>query len=142
VRVYALGELSGEPPGMPEEEWEARQALLGLIDRLGSLETWLPEGSIGASDAYDVTGVRAFVSRYRDQADLPQQEIEWPLDAPLRDLGEDVGAGYRCVVVAGPDWTDRLEPAATQANQLTPWTSGGRRYAIAFRPLLPDEGTC
>ena len=39
-------------------------------------------------------------------------------------------------------WTERLEPAATQANQLTPWTSGGRRYAIAFRPLLPDEATC
>jgi len=142
VRVYALGELSGKPPGMPDDEYEARQELLELIDRLGSLETWLPEGSIGASDAYDVTGVRAFVSRHRGQADLPQPEIEWPLDVPLRDLGEDAGAGYRCLVVTRPDWTERLEPAAMQANQLTPWTSGGRRYAIAFRPLLPDEAAC
>jgi len=142
VRVYALGELSGKPPGMPDDEYEARQELIELIDRLGSLETWLPEGSIGASDAYHVTGVRAFVSRHRDQAGLPQPEIEWPLDVPLRDLGEDAGAGYRCVVVTGPEWTERLEPAAMQANQLTPWTSGGRRYAIAFRPLLPDEAAC
>ena len=25
---------------------------------------------------------------------------------------------------------------------LTPWTSDGRRYSIAFRPLLPDESGC
>lgn len=142
VRVYALGELTGQPPGMPDEEYEARQALLELIDRLGSLETWLPEGSVGASEVYDVTGVRAFVSRYRGQADLPQPEIEWPLDESLRGIGEETDAGYRCVVVTGTVWTDRLEPLATEANQLTPWTSGGQRYAIAFRPLLPDETTC
>ena len=32
--MYALGELTGQPPGMPDEEYEARQALLELIDRL------------------------------------------------------------------------------------------------------------
>ncbi|MGZ8580802.1 MAG: hypothetical protein ACXWW9_05910 [Actinomycetota bacterium] len=142
VRVYALGELSGQPPGMPDEEYEARQALLELADALGSLDTWLPEGSIDESATYEAAGVRAFVSRYRGQADLPQPEIEWPLDAPLQGIGEDAGAGFRCVIVTGPDWTDRLGPAAAQANQLTPWTSGGRRHAIAFRPLLPDETTC
>lgn len=142
IRVYALGELTGQPPGMPDEEYEARQALLELIDRLGSLRTWLPEGSVGASGVYDVTGVRAFVSRYRSQTDLPQPEIEWPLDESLRGIGEEADAGYRCVVVTGSDWTDRLEPLAADANQLTPWTSGGQRYAIAFRPLLPDETAC
>ena len=142
IRVYALGELTGQPPGMPDEEYEARQTLLELIDQLASLETWLPEGSVEASEVYDVAGVRAFVSKYRGQADLPQPEIEWPLDEPLRGIGEDVGTGYRCLVVAGTDWTDRLEPRAADANQLTPWTSAGQRYTIAFRPLLPDETTC
>jgi hypothetical protein len=44
--------------------------------------------------------------------------------------------------VTGSDWADVLEPVARTADQLTPWTSEARRYAIAFRPLLPDERDC
>ena len=44
--------------------------------------------------------------------------------------------------ISGAEWTDRLGPAAQQANQLTPWISGGRRFHVVFRPLLPDESGC
>ena len=36
----------------------------------------------------------------------------------------------------------RSDPAAQDTNTLTPWTSDGRRYGIAFRPLLPDQHDC
>lgn len=142
VRVYALGELGGQPPGMADDEYAARQALLELVDDLGSLESWLPDGSIEGGGEYQPTGARVFVSRYRGQADLPQPPIEWPLETPLQDIGDDMGMGFRCVIVTGADWTDRLLPVARQANQLTPWTSVDSRFHVSFRPLLPDESAC
>lgn len=141
VRVYALGEAGGQFPGMPDEEFEARKALLDLVDDLSSLETWLPDGSIGASEVYEPAGVRAYVSRYTPQADLPQEAVAWPIDPPLRGTGEDAGAGFRCISITGDEWA-ALAPAAVQANQLTPWTSDGRRFSVSFRPLLPDETGC
>ena len=47
----------------------------------------------------------------------------------------------RCGAVAA-DAATTLLPLAEQANQLTPWTSDGERYALWFRPLLPDESGC
>ena len=142
VRVYALGELGGQPPGMPDDEYAARQALLELVNDLGSLESWLPDDAIVDDGVYEPTGSLIFVSRYRGQVDLPQRPIAWPLETPLQDIGVDTGVGFRCVAVTGADWTDRLQPAARQANQLTPWTSAGRRFHVSFRPLLPDGSEC
>jgi hypothetical protein len=31
---------------------------------------------------------------------------------------------------------------ATNAEQQTRWSNGGKLYAVSFRPLLPDEHTC
>jgi hypothetical protein len=140
VRVYALMDLDRRPPGM-SDEYAARRSLLDLVDALGSLERWLPEGSVSPSRTYRPAGSRVFVSSYRGEPDLRQPEIAWPLE-PLPRFGEDTGTGIRCATVTGSDWADRLAPAARSANQLTPWTSDGRRYAIAFRPLLPDGSGC
>jgi hypothetical protein len=141
VRVYALNKLGGRPPGMSGEEYEVRRTLLRLIGDLSDLERWLPEGSVATSTVYEPEGSRVFVSDYRGQPDLPQPEVAWPLAVAL-DTGEDTGTGFRCIAVTGPGWTDELAPVAAKANQLTPWTSGGVRYAVAFRPLLPDESAC
>lgn len=141
VRVYALGEMGGQLPGMPDEEFEARKALLDLVDDLHALESWLPDGSVTASAVYEAGGARAFVAPYAAQTDLPQDPLEWPLDGPLRGAGEDTGVGFRCVSATGEDWS-ALAPAVRQANQLTPWTSEGRRFSVSFRPLLPDETGC
>lgn len=142
VRVYALMDVDPRPPAMSEDEDAARRSLLDLIDALGSLERWLPEGSVSPSRTYRPAGSRVFVSPYRGDPDLTQPEIAWPLAEPLAGIGEDTGTGSRCAVITGSDWADRLAPAARTANQLTPWTSEGRRYAVTFRPLLPDESGC
>ncbi|HVA85136.1 MAG TPA: hypothetical protein VNF73_02335 [Candidatus Saccharimonadales bacterium] len=35
-----------------------------------------------------------------------------------------------------------VEPLLQRASTLTPWTSGGHRWSIVVRPLLPDESGC
>lgn len=142
VRIYALSEMGGQMPGMADDEFEARKKLLRLVEQLGSLETWLPEGSVSEATAYDPTGVRVFVSDFRGQPDLPQPTVEWPLTTPLQGIGEKAGAGFRCIAVTGAEWAEQLLSVVQTANQLTPWTSEDERYAIAFRPLLPDEAAC
>ena len=142
VRVYALAELGSQMPGMADEEFRARDRLLTFVEQLGSLETWLPEGSVSDAVVFEPAGTRAFVTRYRGEPDLPQNPVAWPLSSPLDGIGDDAGAGFRCVAVTGQDWTESLWPVASKASQLTPWTSEGHRYAVAFRPLLPDESDC
>ena len=128
---------------MTEEEFEARVALSDWSRTSGGLSLWLPEGSVRARRRPTrPPALAVFVGR-RTKADqiLPQEPIAWPLDAPLCVFGAatDTGAGIAAATVAGEDWTQTLAPARRQANQLTPWTSDGRRYALLFRPLLPDE---
>ena len=31
---------------------------------------------------------------------------------------------------------------AEPATAITPWTSGGKRWTVGLRPLLPDESDC
>jgi hypothetical protein len=51
------------------------------------------------------------------------------------------GLDLGCATVAGAQLAPVLAAAGT-ANALTPWTSGGKRWIVAFRPLLPDEKDC
>lgn len=142
VRVYALGELTERPQGMSRDEFEARRALQRLVEQLSTLESWLPDGSVGPSSVYEADGARVYVSGYRPDPDMRQPPVSWPLATPLAGIGDDAGVGFRCVAITGEEWSGVLEPAATGANQLTPWTSEGARFAVAFRPLLPDETSC
>ncbi|MGZ5292835.1 MAG: hypothetical protein ACXWZU_01635 [Actinomycetota bacterium] len=141
--VYALGMFEGDcPDRMSAKECDARTALSSLVQQLGDLQSWLPTGSLGETATYEPSGSRVYVGDVRRDADLPQQKVAWPLDPPLASFGEDTGAGYRCGVVTGADWTDTLQPLAAGSNELTPWTSGGISYGLIFRPLLPDETGC
>jgi hypothetical protein len=140
VSAYALAELPDRPTGMPLEEFEARQALADLAERLGLLEQWLPEGSIGPEGPFAPAGYRLFVGPYRPAEDLPQEPAVWPLATPLPTSGDD-GTGYACLTVAGDDWST-LQPLARSANELTPWTNEGNEFTVLFRPLLPDESGC
>jgi hypothetical protein len=138
--VYALAELPQKPKGMTEEEFESRAALSDLAQRMTALEQWLPEGSLGSEEPYEANGYRLFVGRYRPAEGLPQEPADWPLSDPLTAGGVDT-AGYACVAVTGEDWT-AVAPLARRANELTPWTSGGERFSVLFRPILPDESGC
>lgn len=142
IRAYGLVEQLERPEGMPEEEYRARVRLQELVTKLGTLETWLPEGSLGPEASYEASGARLFVGKYR-KVDLPQEPSPWPLESALATFGDstdDLGL-YRCGLVEGSDWMTVRE-AASRANQLTPWTDAGTRFAILFRPLLPDENVC
>ncbi len=147
VGVYALGELPGQrPPGMSQDEYDARRRLQRFVVRLGALDRLLPAGSASAPGPYEAQGARLFVSSYQGDPSIEEPPVAWPVASqPLDSFGEPVNtgiAGTRCGIVAGKDWTGTLAPVAAQANQLTPWTDSGVRYAIAFRPLLPNETSC
>lgn len=143
VRVYALGELDERPSGMSPAEFQARTQLQAFEAKLGRLDSWLPEGAIDDATLYQPDAARLFLSDYQGDPELHQQPVSWPLSEPLpgSSVGTEPG-GYRCLAVSGADWTDSLLPAAESANQLTPWVSDGERWAIVFRPLLPDEHGC
>jgi hypothetical protein len=142
IKVYGLSELTERPERMSDEEFRARGQLQELVTKLGGLETWLPDGSLGAETMYESSGARLFVSEYQ-KVDLPQEPIRWPLGDNLDRFG-DMATGsdtYRCGVVQDAEWAT-LREAASRANEFTPWTEAGTRFSILFRPLLPDESGC
>jgi hypothetical protein len=143
IRAYGLAELSERPEGMPEDDYRARIRLQELVTKLGTLDSWLPEGSLGAEAPYEASASRLFVGKYREVDHLAQEPSPWPLDRALAAFGEatDDSGIYRCGVVEGADWTT-VRGAASRANELTPWTDAGTRSSILFRPLLPDENGC
>ncbi|HEY7660969.1 MAG TPA: hypothetical protein VIC58_10265 [Actinomycetota bacterium] len=126
----------------PDVDTQARAKLAEFQRMLGDLRSWLP-GPIGPEEPYTPTEMRTYVLPYRGQDDLQQSPIEWPLSQPLVAFGDPVpdGNDIRCGVVSGDDLAELL-PLAEQANELTPWTSGGEEYQLIFRPLLPDEHGC
>ena len=143
TRVYALTELTERPSLMSREEFEARQLLKDLQERLRSLRSWLPDGSAGDDRPYTLTAVRLFVRPYESDPELKEQPVEWPVpETRFATFGEPAGQGWKCGTVSGAALSVLLLPALREANQLTLWVSGGERYSILFRPLLPDESGC
>jgi hypothetical protein len=145
VSAYALGFEAGTTGACddPAIDTEARAKLLEFSNKLGNLRSWLPEGSIGDDQPYIPTDLRIYVRPYIDNPDLEQQPTEWPLATPLASFGTaDKNLDEtRCGVVSGAD-LETLLPLADAANELTPWSSDGKDYALIFRPLLPDEQGC
>lgn len=142
VSAYAL-ELSDPGGACAETDTTARAKLADFQMKLGDL-SWLPEGSVGPEEPFEPTEMRVFVLPYRGEPDLPQTGAEWPLSADLETFGEPVAnapVNTRCGVVAGDDF-ETLFAAAESTNQLTPWTSDGRKRLLLFRLLLPDEHGC
>jgi len=142
IRAYALAELSERPDGMPDEEYRARLRLQQLVTKLGTLDTWLPIGSLGPEAGYEASAARLFVGPYRKVDDLPQEPALWPLEGALDSFGSVAnGSEMQCGVVEGANW-EAVRGAASRANELTPWTDAGSTFSILFRPLLPDETGC
>jgi hypothetical protein len=138
VSVQALGI---EPAQGASPETEARRKLSDLQSKLTDLQSWLPAGSLGPEEPFVTDELRVYVFRYQPPQDLMQKTIHWPLGSfqgfkPLPDNGE-----IRCGTLSGRDLKSVLT-AARQANELTPWGADGERWALVFRPLLPDESGC
>jgi hypothetical protein len=142
TRVYALSELGPRPDGMSQDEYQTRQDVFAFQTKATDL-SWLPQGAISDQGAYQPSALRLFVSDYQPDPNLTEPRIEWPLSPGLATFGDPLQDmnGTRCGTVVA-DAAATLIPLVEQANQLTPWTSGGARYGILFRPLLPDESGC
>lgn len=145
ISAYALGfaegaEATGQCDGV---DLEARQKLFEFQTKLGDLGSWLPEGSIGQEEPFTPSEMRVYVTSYQGDPQLEQQPAAWPLAVSLDRFGEPDAnlQDLRCGVIGGDDLSTLL-PEAQQANELTPWTSGGDDFGLIFRPLLPDEHTC
>jgi hypothetical protein len=142
VRVYALSELGSKPEQMSEEEFDARSALQDFSTSLFDLRHLVGEASVTDDEPYATDEMRLYVTDYQGDPTLKEPTLDWPLAEPLASFGEpSVTSDARCGTVSGGDLA-ALMPLADQANQLTPWRSGGERFGLVFRPLLPDESGC
>lgn len=143
TKVYALSELGPKPDGMSQDEYQARQDLSAFQTKATDL-SWLPQDAISDQGTYQPSALRLFVSDYQPDPSLAEPPVEWPLSPGLATFGDPLQNGMneiRCGAVVA-DAAATLLPLVEGANQLTPWTSGGTRYGILFRPLLPDESGC
>ncbi|MGH2723446.1 MAG: hypothetical protein ACRDI0_04125 [Actinomycetota bacterium] len=160
VSVYALGD---DPEEAPSGERDVRRALMDFTSRLSSLEEWLPAGSVGPEELFAPDRLAVFTNPYdseqgeflpplnEDEPDPPPEalpELDWPLEQPITGFGEPVEQYQgppillvRCGVVEGRD-LEAILSTAEEASELTPWVSGGERYALVLRPLLPGEQAC
>lgn len=141
VEVYALSESGGE--GLNAEQIAGRRKLRDLLDALTDLPATLGTGRVGAAQPYTPVAVAAVAGPWTDPGDPAlgkQAPVAWPGPAlPGESLGDGLDLG--CVTVRG-EAVGRVLAAARPANALTPWTSGGKRWSVILRPLLPDESGC
>jgi hypothetical protein len=144
ISVYGLG-VENRGQGMPQAEVEARQKLEAFEQNVLGLDSWLPPGSLSSEHPYAASALRVFVQQPFQSPDpnLIEPPVDWPLAGSLADFGQpDTGLpGTRCGTVEGED-ASRVLDAAKGANELTPWQSGGKKFGLIFRPLLPDEHGC
>jgi len=138
TEVEALQEASGS--GLTEEQQAARKKLRDFVTALGDLEGTLGKGAVGESKPYAPTAVAAVTAGYTADPQLPQKEIAWPGPA-LPGEPFNGNTVLHCATVDGRALAAVLKEAE-HANALTPWTYGGKRYQVTFRPLLPDEQSC
>jgi hypothetical protein len=141
--VYALG-FGTAGAGLTPEQESARAELQAFAERLRLLDQEpAPDGSYPAV-GYEAARIAAVVSPwaapegYEDIADA-WPAVDWPGPALP---GERLGSGVlRCVVAEGDEARAVVE-AASSAATITPWVSGGEKWSVVFRPLLPSEHDC
>jgi hypothetical protein len=135
LEVYALPETMG----LTQAQIRNRKALTDLIESM----TTAP-GS-GEPTAYEPAAVAAIATAWvapgADAGLVAPEPVAWPGPAlPGEPMGAaDLGVG--CVVAEG-DQAAAVLAAASKANAATPWTSGGKKWSVTLRPLLPDETGC
>jgi hypothetical protein len=142
VTVYAL--QTSPLPDLPPAEFAVHQALNQLIEKLTSLDEWMPATAWAqpAWQPYLPDTIRLF-ARNAD-ADPPDgattQELPWPIEDGTTWIAysESEWGIFRCRVASGDDaeaWYEALSPV----NQPTRFVSDGHRYHVSVRLLLPDE---
>jgi hypothetical protein len=136
-------EVSVDPPyGAGPAVRLAGRRFADLERKLFTLSSWLPAGSVGPASPY-VTFERMAVYMSTPSQDRPATPtVTWPLSTPLATFGTPSSvAGFRCGIVAGGELANVLA-AAKKATVDTPWTSSGKTYPVALRPVLPGDPDC
>jgi hypothetical protein len=140
VNVEALGEAQPDDPRLTPEQQAARTRLSAFVTELTGLPAaaGMPEPA-----AYRPSAVAALARAYTPPGEeLPTKPapVAWPGPAlPGPELFPRVGLG--CVTATGAQ-AEAVLAAAAKSTAITPWTSGGKRYTVTFRPMLPDETGC
>jgi hypothetical protein len=138
--AYALNEAQPNDAALTGAQRAARAKLAAFVQQLTELPTakGMPE-----AQPYRPEGLAVLAQPWVKPADgLPSRPAAAPWPGPALP-GESLRpAGQQgCVTVTG-DEAGKVLAAAKNANQNTPWTSGGKTWTISFRPLLPDESGC
>jgi hypothetical protein len=137
LEVYALvADEDGMSDSLTAEQRAARKKLIDLLAGLQELSQ-----ALGEPGLYRPSVLAVITTPYTDQTEMPPpDEIAWPGPA-LPGQVPDANLRAGCVTVTG-DEVAAVLALAVKANVLTPWTSGGKRWSLSFRPLLPDESGC
>jgi hypothetical protein len=139
VRVTEVNALGlGNDSTLTAAQRAVRAKLLGLSAALTDLPGTLGFNPIGPYEAYRPERIAAVASPWSEPGSATA--MEWPgPDLP----GPTMSTGYplHCVVTTG-DQTSKLLAVATHAHLATPWLSGGQKWMVVLRELLPDESTC
>ena len=143
--VYALSqqvfEGAGAEAGLTEEQVAGRARLRELLSALFDVGQQQGAGGQPTVESYVPSAIAAIATPWVDpEDDLAHPEQPWPgPELPGEPVRGPLEVG--CVVAAGEHAAAVLAAAAT-ANAATPWVSGGTRWSVTFRPLLPDETGC
>ncbi len=139
TEVNAL-DISESDGGLTKAQQDGRKTLRALLNDLTNLPAVVgPYATESKPYQADEVGV---ISRPWTDPGTPegqQPEKAWPGPALPGAPADPIGLS--CVTLAGQEAAAVLAEAAS-ANALTPWTSEGQRWAVSFRPLLPDESSC
>lgn len=155
ISAYALG--PDVPPGVVGSVAEIYRRLGEFQRLLGTLEEWLPAGSVVEADvpyAIDRLQIIAIpVGNLQVPLEPAGPPAVWPLQPglgqiglPLAETDSDLGGlpefgEARCATFEG-DAAATLVTALTAANAQTAWESDGVTFALFPRPLLPNESGC
>ncbi len=136
--AVALTEAQADDPQLTVAQRAARAKLAAFVQELSDLSAakGMPE-----AQPYQPEAVAALARPYTKPSDgLPKQPdpVAWPGPALP---GETLSGTTGCVTASGSD-AAKVLAAATAANAITPWTSGGKQWSVVFRPLQPDETGC
>ncbi|CAN5831739.1 hypothetical protein BH23CHL2_BH23CHL2_10900 [soil metagenome] len=145
VSVYAPG-MSDLGDMLSDEEIAFRSQFDAFVGKLTNLQGWLPEHVFeDALDEYPADRLQLISqpADVRPAEEVTPNEIDWPLDAPLSELGEPFSLleMARCFVLEGQEFADVMS-LMHEATTITRWVSEDEEYILHVRPLLADEEGC
>lgn len=145
VSVYAPG-MTDVGDMLSDEEIAFRAQFDAFVGKLTNLQGWLPENVfMDVPDEYpaDRLQIVSQPAEVRSAEDVTPNEIDWPLDTPLSELGEPYSLleMARCFVLEGQEFADIMS-LMHDATTITRWISDGEEYVLYARPLLLDEEGC